>query len=586
MHPSSSRRSLLATYLWPQWTSVALLVLLLLTSTGLQLVLPQIVRTFIDIATAGGSLPMLFRIAMSFVAVTIINQASAVAETYVAENVGWTATNALRADLARHCLALDISFHNIHTPGEMIERIDGDVTTLSNFFSRFIVYLLGSGLLLSGILVLLFREDWRVGMILSLFTFLALFIIHRSRSFAVPAFGRERQASADLYGFLEERLSGLVDIRANGGHGHVMNRLHVAQRNLFQAAVGAYLRGTWTWQSTTALFTLGAGIALGLGTWLFLRGSITIGTVYLLYSYTEMLRRPTELILRQVGDLQRASAGMMRIRSLFTLQPTIHDGHGHIMPTGPLSVAFDHVGFRYHPDTPVLRNVSLCMPPGRTLGLLGRTGSGKTTITRLLCRLYDPDQGSVRLGGVDLRDARLADLHQRVGIVTQDVQLFHASVRDNLTIFDPSITDERIQQVLADLGLTPWYTALPDGLNTQLAVGGRGLSAGEAQLLACARVFLRDPGLVILDEASSRLDPATEHLLERAMHRLLKGRTGIVIAHRLATVQRVDDVLIMEAGRVVEYGERRVLAADPASRLSRLLAVDRGVAGEFMELMV
>jgi len=205
------------------------------------------------------------------------------------------------------------------------------------------------------------------------------------------------------------------------------------------------------------------------------------------------------------------------------------------------------------------------------LGLLGRTGSGKTTLTRLLLRLYDPAAGIVRIGGCDVRDLPVAALRGAIGVVTQDVQLFRATVRDNLTLFDASIPDERIVAVLRDLGLGAWLDSLPDGLDTELEAGGRSLSAGEAQLLAFTRVFLRDPGLVILDEASSRLDRATEQRIERAVDKLLAGRTGIIIAHRLGTVERADSILILDGGRVAEQGARARLAHDPATRFHHLL---------------
>jgi len=217
--------------------------------------------------------------------------------------------------------------------------------------------------------------------------------------------------------------------------------------------------------------------------------------------------------------------------------------------------------------------VSVRLEPGQVLGLLGRTGGGKTTITRLLFRLFDPQEGAIRLSGVDLRDVHLAEVRQRVGMVTQDVQLFHASVRDNLTFFDRTISDQRILEALAELDLLDWYRALPDGLDTTIAPGGGSLSAGEAQLLAFARVFLKDPGLVILDEASSRLDTATERQLERAVDRLLEGRTAIVIAHRLSTVERADSIMILEDGRIVEAGRRLRLAEDPSSRFRGLLRI-------------
>jgi ATP-binding cassette subfamily B protein len=203
------------------------------------------------------------------------------------------------------------------------------------------------------------------------------------------------------------------------------------------------------------------------------------------------------------------------------------------------------------------------------LGLLGRTGSGKTTIARLLYRLYDPQKGEVRLGGVNLRRARLDALRARVGYVPQDVQLLDGSLRDNLTFYDETIADERLHALLERLGLGGWLAGLPEGLDTHLS--GSSLSAGEAQLVALARVFLKDPGLVVLDEASSRLDPATEALLEGALDRLLQGRTAVIIAHRLATVARADEILILEAGRIVEHGPRAQLALDTHSLYAGLL---------------
>ncbi len=234
------------------------------------------------------------------------------------------------------------------------------------------------------------------------------------------------------------------------------------------------------------------------------------------------------------------------------------------MPPGPLALAFREVSFSYNGSGPVLEDISFQVQPGAVLGLLGRTGSGKTTLARLVFRLYDVKAGSIRLNGVDLREFQLSALRRNISIVTQNVQLFRASIRDNLTFFDRSIPDERILQTLEDLELGDWYRSLPNGLDTVLDPGGRSLSAGEGQLLAFTRVFLRDPALVILDEASSRLDPATEARLERAIDKLLQGRTAIIIAHRLHTVQRADEIMILENGSVSEYGARPSWSPTPA----------------------
>jgi len=243
------------------------------------------------------------------------------------------------------------------------------------------------------------------------------------------------------------------------------------------------------------------------------------------------------------------------------------------LPPGPLAVELDGVSFGYAEGVAVLRDVSVRLAPGRVLGVVGRTGSGKTTLTKLIARFYDPLTGVVRLGGMDLRAAHLSAVRARIGLVTQDIHLFNASVRDNLTLFDDSVPDARIGAALSALGLVDWLQELPRGLDTLLGSGGAGLSAGQAQVLACARIFLRDPDVVILDEASSRLDPATERLVQTALGKLLEGRTGIIVAHRLATVAYADDILVLEDGQVREHGQRLTLAADPASRFASLLRV-------------
>jgi ABC-type multidrug transport system fused ATPase/permease subunit len=571
-------RRLLLTYLRPQRRRVIALAALLLASLGVDLGNPLLLRAFIDAARAAAPIETLLELAGVFFALALATQVITVAETYVAQNVGLTATNQLRADLTRHLLHLDLSFHNAHTPGELIERVDGDVTTLGNFFSRLVIALLGNGLLLLGVLTLLWGIDWRVGLAVTIFTALALLTVNRLRNVGVPHWTAARQAHADLFGFLEERLAGTEDLRSSGATAYALRRLQEQSRTVLHKQRLAAIVGSTSGNITIVFLTAGAALALGVGGYLFTLGAISLGTVYLIFSYTELLRRPIEQITRQMQDLQQATASMARITDLLAVRSTLPAGPPEgatPVPPGALPVAFERVTFSYQADEPVIRDLSLTVEPGRVLGVLGRTGSGKTTLTRLLFRLYDPEAGTIRLGGVDLRAAPLratpGAVRARIGIVTQEINLFHASVRDNLTFFDPAIPDERIIAVLEDLGLGGWFHALPRGLDSKLAPGGSGLSAGQAQLVAFARVFLKDPGLVILDEASSRLDPATEAQVEQAVDRLLAGRTGIIIAHRLRTVERADAILILENGQVIEYGPRAVLAHDPGSRFAHLL---------------
>lgn len=584
---------LLVSYLKPQWVLVMLLAVLLFGDIGLQLANPQLMRRFIDTVQTGESTDTLPWLALLFIGVALVQQIVSVLATYVSENVSWTATNALRADLAEHCLHLDMSFHNAHTPGEMIERIDGDVTALANFFSQFVIQVLGNILLLIGVVVLLFREDWRVGLALSGFSLITLAVLARFQNIAVPHWTAERQASADLFGFLEERLAGTEEIRSSGAQAYVMRHFYRLMRQLTNKSLKAALMVNLLLNTSFLLFTLGNAVAFAVGAWLFQAGALTIGAVYIIFHYTNMLERPIRQIARQIEDLQKAGAGIARIQELFRVQSKIQAVSpaplsGPFLPDGALQVVFRNVSFGYDDavfsqDNPlrnngkdlVLSDISLQLAPGTVLGLLGRTGSGKTTLTRLLFRLYDPDSGTICLGdrnGVrDIRQVPLIDLRQRVGMVTQNIQLFHASVRDNLTFFDERVPDQQILHVIGEMGMWEWYQSLPEGLDTELESGGGGLSAGEAQLLAFTRIFLQDPGLMILDEASSRLDPATEHLIERAVDKLVQGRTAIIIAHRLETVQRADEIMILEDGSIGEYGPRLELAKNPASRFFHLL---------------
>jgi len=569
--PLSRYWDLLWDHVKTQKAHFIVLTLLLFSSIGLQVFVPQIMRTFIDATTSSDNLSKLMWAALSFMGLAIVQQIIAVGATYVGENVAWNATNSLREELARHCLYLDMRFHNERTPGELIERIDGDIIKMSTFFSQLVIRIVGNLFLLVGILIVLQREDWRISLAFTIYAVVALVALNAVRGIAIPYEKARRQADADLFGFLEERLAGTEDIRSSGAVDFVLSQLYRLQFKIL---------GHWRKASRAhlvvrlvggVLMATGTAIAFIMGYRLYSTGTITIGTAYLIVHYTNLLGRPIRELTQQAENVQNIGASTERLAELRAIKPQTLDGPGANLAAGPAHVSFDEVSFSYVKDEPVLRDLAFSLAPGHVMGLLGRTGSGKTTLARLLFRLYDPDEGCIRLDGVDVREATLRQLRGRVAIVTQDVQLFQATVRDNLTFFDTTIPDERIHEVIEMLELDEWYVRLPDGLDTELEAGGRGLSAGEGQLLAFARVFLSDPGLVILDEASSRLDPATEERIERAVDKLLHGRTAIIIAHRLGTVHRADSIMILREGRVVEEGDRARLATDPTSRFHHLL---------------
>ena len=568
---SPSYRATLSTYLRPHRGRVVVLMLLLLGSIGLQLVIPLILRDFIDSAMAGSAVASLTTAGIAYLIAGILNQLLDAGASYLGTDIGWSATNRLREELTSHLFSLDMGFHNDTTPGEMIERVDGDVTAISEFISRFLVRLIAAGVLLTGVVIVCWFESPAMGLTVTLYVVAVLLFLIRLRKVAVAAAEEERETSARLYGFIEERLAGVDDIRSLGAGRFTMTRFIPVMRDFYTRTTNAWRKRIVVWVSANTAFWAGDALALIVGVWLTIRGSITVGTAFLILQYVQLVRRPIEQMTQELQELQKAAGGIVRIDQLRHLGSSIAGG-SEVVPAGPLAIEFDEVSFSYE-DRGVLEEISFTLAPGKSLGLLGRTGGGKTTITRLIARLYDPDRGVVRVGGHDLRTLHSESLRRSVGVVTQDVQLFQASVKDNLTFFADR-PDQEILDVLERVGLGPWIRQL--GLDSTLGAGGQGLSVGEQQLLAFARVFLQDPGVVILDEPSSRLDPVTEMLLATATERLYAGRTVVIIAHRLETVRLADEIMVVDAGRIVEHGPRQTLAADQSTRYAALLATGRG----------
>ena len=432
--------SLLAVYLKPQWFRTTLMALLLLLDVGLQLLNPQILRYFIDTALSGGTSTSLIYAAIFFIAVALLTQVVSVATIYLSENVAWTATNQLRTDLVAHCLSLDMAFHKEHSAGELIERIDGDVDALSNFFSKFVVSLLGNALMVIGVLILFFQIHWLVGVVLTTFVALVFTFLMTIGRRATPLWKVLRQVNADFSSFLSEHLVGTEDIRANGATEAIMLRFYRLLRRWQVANRNAEFVSFITGSALMFMFIVGSALTLVLGAYLWSISAVTVGTVYLMFTYTDRLADPLDQIQIELQDLQQAGACIQRIEELLHTQATIVDGKEQLpLPTGALSVDCCNVSFGYSDEEPILHNLSFHLQPGKVLGIVGRTGSGKTTIARLLFRLYDPQAGEIRVGDVPIRATSLSTLGQRVGMVTQDVQLFQASVRDNLTFFDDSI---------------------------------------------------------------------------------------------------------------------------------------------------
>ncbi|MGH9212189.1 MAG: ABC transporter ATP-binding protein [Acidimicrobiales bacterium] len=562
---------LLAAYLRPERARVGALTLVLLLAMVAPIAGPLLIGTALDRALDGsGDTAGLTGLAVTFLVITLLGDGLQVVVAWWSVGLAWRVGNRLRLDLARHALGLDLEWHSRHRPGLLIERLDGDIEAIVKFSSSAVLSLLGNSVLLVGTLAASLLIDWRAGLATLAATIVAIVLMVRMRPVAVAGREAEREVKAQLYGDIEERLGGLEDLKANGAGNYALHKLHQHASQWWHAARWAGLRDDGIYALGAAAFTIGTMVTLGLGVWLTRQGQLTIGATVALLRFSQMTRQPLDQIAEQLSEMHKAAAGARRAAQLLATTPRVMDGRGDALPPGPLAVELDGIGLAYANGHVALVEVDLRIEPGMVVGVVGRTGSGKTSIARLLTRLWDPTEGHVRLGGVDLCDTSDTDLRRRVAVVSQDVELLRAPLRDNLTLYGAiDASDDEIRDALAAVHLGDWAASLSHGLDTVLE--DRSLSAGEAQLVSFARVLLTDPGLVVLDEATSRLDPATEARVAAATDRALAGRTGVIIAHRLATLDRVDEICVVDHGRIVEYGPRDALAADTDSRYAGLL---------------
>ena len=471
---------------------------------------------------------------------------------------------------------MSMSFHHGKTPGEMIERIDGDISNLREFFSTFVTRLLGSGILLIGILVFLFLENLIVGILFSLFSIFTLSVCGYIRVKGVPAQIETREASSQMFGHLEQRIEGAEDIRSSGGVSYALNKFEKLSFVHFIKGAKAAAINACMMNLAWLLFYAANAAALGVSAYFFIQGEITLGAVYVVYHYVSMLRNPIEGFVREFENLTKADASIVRIDE--TLNSELRDiDNGDAFPvTDAMSVEFDDVTLCYKGEAKALDSVSFKLEEGASLGLIGETGSGKSSIARLLFRFYEPSSGQIILSGKPANTIALSQLRNQIVFASQEAEIFEASVFDNVTLFDDSHSHERVRNEINRVGLGDWLDRLPDGLDTMLGQGAVGLSAGQRQMLSMTRAFLKESSLVILDEPTADLDPSTEEMFTKSLQDLLAGRTVIVSAHRLKTLNLIDQIAVLNRGKLAEYGKRSELENDLGSIYAKALASQKG----------
>ena len=491
-------------------------------------------------------------------------------QTFNVQAVGQRLTARIRDDLFSHAMALSLRFHDRTPVGKLLTRLTSDVDALAEVFGSGAVGVLADLVTLIVIAVTMISIEWRLGLLLMLSQIPVVFGILWLQSRYRKANYRVREELGQLNADLQENLQGLEVVQ--------MFRREAVNSARFSRTTDSYrqaITGTILYDSSISAFIewvalTAVAVVLGLGGSMVTEGLMGLGTLTTFILYSQRLFDPLRQLAERFTQIQGGLTAVERIGELLEQpieiaelpdnQKTAAAVLSGIERSSAGEVIFENVSFAYRADDPILQDLSFRINPGEHVALVGPTGSGKTTIIRLLCRLYEPQQGRILLDGIDIRQLPIPTLRQRLGVVLQDTFLFSGNVADNLRLDSPISTDE-LRKTCRDLGLGPLLQRLPDGLATELRERGGNLSSGERQLLSVARVAIRDPSVLVMDEATAFMDPSTEATLQRDLDRLLKQRTAIVIAHRLATVEAADRILVLKKGRVVEQGNHLELRA-------------------------
>jgi len=467
----------------------------------------------------------------------------------------------LRLKAFRHIHDLSLLTQSSERRGSLVSRVTSDVDTISAFVQfggLMLVVSLGQIALATGLM--LYYSPLLAGVVWLCYVPLFL-LIRRFQGAVGAAYTRVRQRVGEMLGAISEAVVGAATIRAYGIEERTAARIDAAVEAHRRAAVSAQVRAVVAFAAGQFVSGITTAVVLVVGTVLAVRGQLSLGAVLAFLFLVNLFTMPVQQATEILNEMQNAVAGWRRVIGIVDTPADVADpGAGGVeLPRGPITVRFDGVTFAYPGGEPVLRDITLDIAPRSRVAVVGETGSGKSTLAKLLTRLMDPTEGQVLVDGEDLRRVRFSSLRSRVVLVPQEGFLFDASLLDNIRFGRPDATPQEVQLALTELGLDEWAAGLPLGLDTSVGQRGESLSAGERQLVAIVRAYLADPDLLVLDEATSAVDPSTEVRVQRALDSLTRGRTSIAIAHRLSTAEAADEVIVVDAGRIVERGPHREL---------------------------
>jgi ATP-binding cassette subfamily B protein len=564
--PQLSKGSLrrVARYFAPYRADAWWITLCIFATSLLGLVPPLLVRDVIDHAIPNRDTRHLAWLVGLMLAAPAVAGLIGVLQNFLAVRVGQAVMFDIRNEMYRGLLAQSLRFFTNTKSGEIMARLQSDVGGIQGVVTGTLVAVVTNVLVVATTLVIIFGINWQLSLLAV--GILPLFILPTRRVGQIrKRIAKETQEKiAELTALVQETLSvsGHLLVRIFGMRAHEAERFRAKNDEVRRLTLRQNLVGRWFFFFLLLFASIGPALIYGYGGWLAIQGSVTVGTIVALVAYLGRLYGPVSSLLNVQVDLTTSAALFERIFAYLDLPREIDQKPGAsrlIAPRGELR--FENVSFEYEKDKPVLEGVSFEAHPGELVALVGPSGSGKTTITYLASRFYDPTAGTVRLDGNDLRDLELESLSDAIGKVTQESYLFHATVLENLRYARPGATREEIEAAAKQAQIHDVIAALPQGYDTVVGERGYKLSGGEKQRIAIARVILKNPRVLILDEATSSLDARSEALIQEALATILSGRTSLVIAHRLSTILAADRILVLDRGRIVERGTHAELLA-------------------------
>lgn len=562
--------SFIIKYLKGQRRSMILLAVFFIGNIALQILAPQVLSYFIDSAESKKAFGYISLIVLLYMVTILLNMAGGVCESYFSQRFGWKITNSFRKDVLAHFLKIDMEHHEKWTSGEMITRLDEDVEGLFSYFYVLIFKLVGSTLLMVGVLIVLALKNLWIGAAMLVFSIVSVWIFKAIQDHGMKLYVRRSAATSKLNGIMKEKVDNIVEIRTNAAVKYSLHSLNEAMKKRFKESLPAGMMYSRLWNASTALDSVVTVLSLGIAVVLWDNGLITIGTLYLIYTYTGLIFDRLQDYRNYLSILQTSKAGLMRVKEMLDIESVIAEGTCEIKGRD-ITLRVKDLSFGYSDNNDVLHDICFELKPGERLGVMGETGSGKTTLAKLLARLYEFEKGEILFSGVSAKELKGESLRNAIAYCTQEVQFLHGTLRDNITLYNEDFLDSEIYDAIKQMGLTQWLEKFPEGLDTYLEMGENNISAGEAQLIAIIRLFLKDPAIVILDEVSSRLDYVTEQRILSALDVLTQNRTVITIAHKLTALRWIDNIMFLKDGRVVEYGRKEELEKDESGSFYSLI---------------